>query len=85
MLQQDKAEDFVIATGESNSLDTFISMVFDEFSLDWEKHVNISHELYRPTDLDESRANPSKAKELLGWNAQYHLNDIVKFLISEKI
>ena len=85
MLQQDKAEDFVIATGESNSLDTFISLVFKEFSLDWKNHVNISRGLYRPTDLDESRGSHLKAKQLLGWSAQYHLGDIVKFLVSEKL
>ena len=85
MLQQDVPDDFIIATGESNSLETFISLVFRELGLDWRKHIDISPDLFRPTDLHESRANPHKAFKILGWKAQYHLDDIVKFLINEKL
>ncbi len=85
MLQQQQPEDFVIATGKSCSLQTFISLVFHEFGLDWQKHVEFSRDLFRPSDLSESRANPDKAQNILGWNASYFVEEIVKMLVKEKI
>lgn len=77
MLQQDHPEDFVIATGESHSLQEFIENVFSSFSLDWEKHVRINRDLFRPSDLKYSYANPQKAKGLLGWKAKTTFNELI--------
>lgn len=80
MLQQDKPKDFVIATGESNTLADFVSVAFEVNGLDWQRHVDISQALYRPTDIDRSLGNPSKADELLGWHASCKMRDVIKMM-----
>jgi len=67
MLQQDKADDFIIATGEANSLEEFVSCVFDSLGLDCRDHVVSNSAFFRPTDLLWSQGNPAKALEVLGW------------------
>jgi len=85
MLQQQQPEDYVIATGKSSSLDTFLSLVFQKFGLDWQNHIDISYDLFRPSDLNESRADPQKAEDILGWKAKKTIEDIVKILVEEQI
>lgn len=85
MLQQDQPEEFVIATGKSARLEGFVSLVFREFDLDWNKYVDISEDFFRPSDITESRANPEKAQKILGWQAKYYIQDIVKFLVNEEL
>lgn len=80
MLQQDRADDFVIATGESNSLENLVAAAFDEFGLDWREHVTTDASLLRPTDIQAGHANPAKAKEHLGWSAQSHMRDVVRLM-----
>lgn len=81
MLQQDEPDDYVIATGETNSLRDFISTVFSRLGMNWRDHVKHSPELLRPTDILISRANPAKAKEKLGWQAQQRLKDVVRMMV----
>ena len=78
MLQQDSPEDFVIATGETNSLEDFIAEAFAVVNLDWREHVDINPTLLRPTDIMIGRANPSKAKNTLGWSAKTKMRDVVR-------
>lgn len=80
MLQQDKPKDFVIATGESNTLADFVTVAFEVNGLDWQKHVDISQAFYRPTDIDRSLGNPSKAAEVLGWYTSYKMRDVIKMM-----
>jgi GDPmannose 4,6-dehydratase len=82
MLQQPKADDYVIATGESSSLADFVATAFAAVNLDWHEHVVIDDGLLRPTDLAVGRGNPSKAKTLLGWEAQYKMKDVVQMMSS---
>jgi GDPmannose 4,6-dehydratase len=81
MLQQDQPDDYVIATGESYSLESFVAQAFNYFNLDWQDHVITDPSLLRPTDLAISKGNPAKAKVKLGWKAQYKMPDIVKMMI----
>ncbi|MGK7872342.1 MAG: GDP-mannose 4,6-dehydratase, partial [Xenococcaceae cyanobacterium] len=76
MLQQDRPDDYVIATGESHKLEEFVAAAFACVGLDWHEHVVIDASLLRPTDLAISRGNPAKAREKLGWQAQYKMQDI---------
>lgn len=85
MLQQDIADDFVVATGVSISLIKFIELVFSAFGLNYEKHIIINDALLRPTDLTISRANPEKVMNILGWKAQSDINDIIGYLVDDKI
>jgi len=78
MLQQDSPEDFVIATGQTHTLREFVKKSFEVCNLDWTKHVEIDKALFRPLDIAVSRANPTKAKDKLGWEAQDTLDDLIK-------
>ena len=83
MLQQGSAEDFIIATGETNSLEQFVGESFNQLGLDWKKHVVINQELIRPSEIIISKANPSKALKKLGWKANYKMADVVKMLLKD--
>ena len=85
MLQQDKADDFVIATGKTNKLEDFIVSAFSTLGLDWKNHVYIDKNLYRPTDIAIGRGNPQKAKIKLGWAAKYQMQDVVKMMIKNEM
>lgn len=82
MLQQDVPEDFVIATGETNTLKAFVDTVFCEVDLDWKEHVVQSKEFMRPTDLLLSLGNASNAKKKLNWEARYKMQDVVQMMMN---
>lgn len=81
MLQQDAADDYVIATGEAHSLESFVQAVFEAYNLDWRKHVISDPALFRPSDIAYGCGNPAKADKQLGWHAQYHMHDVVRMLV----
>lgn len=85
MLQRDVAEDFVIATGQSTPLRTFVEETFSCFDLDWRKHVEQSQAFMRPTDPPVIAANPLKAESLLGWKAQMGVAEIVRGMLDPAI
>jgi GDPmannose 4,6-dehydratase len=80
MLQLEEGSDFVIATGFSCSLEAFVEEAFRTFGLDWREHVVSDASLLRPTDVREGRADPSKAREQLGWCAKYRIGEVVKMM-----
>lgn len=80
MLQADKAEDFVIATGQSYALKDFVAESFAYFGLDWIRHVHQSDQFMRPNEIAWSQGNPEKAHIVLGWQASKHMKDVVKNL-----
>lgn len=81
MLQQDIPEDFVIATGQTISLSDFIAEAFGVLGLNWQDHVIADPALCRPTDISVSRANPSKAREKLGWVAKSNIQETIKIMV----
>jgi GDPmannose 4,6-dehydratase len=83
MLQQDRPDDFVIATGKTHALEAFVAEAFAAFELDWHDHVIQEPTLFRPTDLSMSRGNPAKAEKLLGWRAKSYMPDVVRNLIKD--
>jgi GDPmannose 4,6-dehydratase len=85
MLQQDKPDDYVIATGESFSLQEFVTEAFNYFDLDWKDYVVADQSFMRPTDLSISRGNAKKASQQLNWQAKYKMPDIVKMMIEAKL
>lgn len=82
ILQHPEPEDFVIATGESQSLERFVELAFREAGLDWRDHVEIDPALYRPADLDVGRADPGRAARMLGWTARHRLPEVVRMMIA---
>ncbi|MFZ2162077.1 MAG: GDP-mannose 4,6-dehydratase [Sideroxyarcus sp.] len=80
MLNHENPEDFVIATGVTQSLRDFTEAAFAEAGLDWRDHVDSDRSLYRPTDPLVSKANPGKAKNLLHWAPMIVGSDVAKYM-----
>jgi GDPmannose 4,6-dehydratase len=85
MLQSDKPDDFVIATGQSFSLQDFVSEAFGYFSLDWKDYVISDPSFIRPTELNISRGNPQKANQYLSWQAKNKMPDVVRMMIEAEL
>lgn len=82
MLQQDKPDDFVIATGATMSLKDFVITTFKHLNLSVENHVSFDDDLLRPTDIEKGFANPMKAKEILNWEAKIKTSELVKLMVN---
>lgn len=85
MLQQDQADDYIIATGSTYSLEVFIEAVFLQLKLDWRKYVRIDPRYMRPTDIQTIRANPAKAEAVLHWKARYDTRDVARMMLEAEI
>ena len=81
MLQLPEADDFVIATGESYSLQDFVAAAFAELGLDWRTHVKFDPSLRRPSEILHSSGNPDKAFRKLGWKAETAMPEVVRKLV----
>ena len=81
MLQQDEPRDYVIGTGESHSVQEFIEEAFSYAELDWGEYVRIDPRYYRPTEVENLRANPGKARERLGWEPKATFKELVKIMV----
>ena len=80
ILQAGHADDFVIATGETNSLKDFVDQTFTCFGLNWTEHVLHGDQLKRPNEILWSQGNPEKAHRILGWKSSKRMRDVVKIL-----
>lgn len=85
MLQQEQPEDFVIATGETNTLEDFVAAVFLAVGLDWRERVIPDPSLLRPSEIMVSRGNPEKALRKLGWQASRKMRDVIKLIIDAEL
>jgi len=84
MLQQDKFEDYIISTGETNSLKEFVNEAFLFFNLDWKDHVKINDKYIRPSDIVYNSGNSNKAKINLGWSAKNKMREVIKMMIKNE-
>ncbi len=80
MLQQEKADDFVIATGEVNTLREFISYAFSALDLNWEHYVTSNPKLYRPSEIRSVYGSPKKANTKLNWIAERTMPEVAKLM-----
>ncbi|MFL0298754.1 GDP-mannose 4,6-dehydratase [Aquirufa novilacunae] len=85
ILQQDKADDFIIATGTSISLKEFINITFSYFNLDYNNYLIQDKNLLRPSDILISKADNTKAKKILGWESKTKINDIIGRMIEYQL
>ena len=81
MLQQDKADDFVVATGESHSPREFLEEAFGYVGLDYQKYVEIDPRYFRPTEVDYLLGDPTKAKKALGWEPKIKFHELVRIMV----
>ncbi|MBN2754699.1 MAG: GDP-mannose 4,6-dehydratase [Candidatus Goldbacteria bacterium] len=81
MLQQDKPEDYVIATGETHSVKEFLQEAFSYAGLDWNKYVEIDPRYFRPAEVDLLIGDATKAKEKLGWVPKTNFKELVKIMV----
>ena len=85
MLQQDKPDDYVLATGETHSVKDFLEEAFAYVGLDWQKHVKIDSKYFRPTEVDLLIGDASKAEKQLGWKAKTSFKELVRIMVDEDL
>jgi GDPmannose 4,6-dehydratase len=81
MMQQDKADDFVIGTGESHSVREFLDEAFGYVGLKWKDYVNIDERYFRPTEVDMLLSDPSKAIRQLDWKPKVKFHELVRIMV----
>jgi GDPmannose 4,6-dehydratase len=81
MLQQDSADDYVLATGETHSVQEFLEEAFTYAGLDWREHVKIDPRYFRPAEVDILIGDYSKAREKLGWEPAVRFGDLVRMMV----
>ena len=81
ILQQDKGDDFVIATGETHSIREFLDVAFGMHNMDWKEYVKIDPRYYRPAEVDLLIGDASKAKKILGWQPKTTFAELVKIMV----
>jgi GDPmannose 4,6-dehydratase len=82
MLQQEKPDDFVIATGETHSVREFTEKVFSKLDLDYNKYVSVDPRYFRPTEVDVLLGDASKAKKALGWKPKVTFDALIDMMIA---
>ena len=85
MLQQDTADDYVIATGETHTVQRLVELAFGHAGLDWKKHVVIDPALVRPAEVDLLIGDPSKAKKKLGWVPETTFDQLIRMMVDEDL
>jgi GDPmannose 4,6-dehydratase len=85
MLQQDKPDDYVIATNETHSVKEFLKLSFDYAGLNWKKHVEIDPRYFRPAEVDLLIGDYSKAKRKLGWKPKTRFAELAKLMVDADI
>jgi GDPmannose 4,6-dehydratase len=81
MLQQEKSDDFVIATGKNTTVREMCRIAFEHVGLDYNDFVVVDPDLYRPAEVEVLIGNPAKAKEKLGWEAKTSLEELIKMMV----
>jgi GDPmannose 4,6-dehydratase len=81
MLQQDRPDDYVIATGKTNTVRTCVEVAFDEAGLDWEQYVRLDDAFLRPAEVDLLVGDASKAERELGWTPQTSFEQLIRLMV----
>ena len=85
MLQQDKPDDYVVATNETHSVQEFCEVAFGLLNLDWKKYVKHDTRYERPAEVELLIGNPAKAAKQLGWKPQVHFKELVKIMVEHDL
>jgi GDPmannose 4,6-dehydratase len=81
MLQQPEPDDYVLATGRTYSVRKFLDTAFGHLNIDWTKHVEIDPRYFRPAEVDLLKGDASKARDLLGWEAQTFMPELARIMV----
>jgi GDPmannose 4,6-dehydratase len=81
MLQQDRADDYVVATGESHSVRELVETAFGHVGLDWQQYVEIDPAFLRPAEVDHLIGDPAKARRVLGWQPSVDFQGLVRMMV----
>ncbi len=82
MLQQERPDDYVIATGETRSLEDFVRAAFSAVGLEWREHVDADPTLFRPADIEANYASVAKAERVLGWKATVRMEGAIQRMVA---
>ena len=82
MLQQDRPDDYVIATGETHSVREFAQKVFSKLGLDYAAHVEVDARYFRPTEVDVLLGDSSKARKALNWRPKVSFDELIDMMIA---
>lgn len=85
MLQQERADDYVIATGEAHSVQEFVEAAFEEVGLNWRKHVETDPQQMRPAEVVLHVGDSSKARAAFGWEPKVRFRDLVKIMVQAEM
>jgi GDPmannose 4,6-dehydratase len=85
MLQQDKADDYVIATGETHSVEEFLTEAFSHVGLDWRDYVELDPKYLRPAEVDLLIGDAAKANRELGWNPKVTFKELVRLMVDADV
>jgi GDPmannose 4,6-dehydratase len=85
MLQQDEPDDYVIATGETHTVQEFVEIAFAHAGLNWEDHVKLDPKFIRPAEVDLLIGDPAKAKQQLGWQPSVDFPSLVRMMVDADI
>jgi GDPmannose 4,6-dehydratase len=85
MLQQETADDYVIATGEAHSVRDLVELAFAEAGLDWRRHVVVDDRYFRPTEVDSLLGDAGKSRRLLGWRPRVTFGELVRMMVAHDI
>lgn len=85
MLQQDEPKDYVIGTGEIHSVRHCVRLAFDQVDLDWREYVTSNDVYCRPNEVDYLKADPSRAKEELGWEPTYTFEELIREMVAKDL
>ncbi|MFH1800851.1 MAG: GDP-mannose 4,6-dehydratase [Candidatus Omnitrophota bacterium] len=81
MLQQEKPDDFVIATGETHTVREFLELAFGRADLDWQKYVKKDEQFFRPAEIYELKGDYSKARKILKWEPAVNFKELVSMMV----
>jgi GDPmannose 4,6-dehydratase len=81
MLQQERPDDYVIGTGEAHTVREFVELAFASSDLDWREYVEVDPRYFRPAEVDYLCADPSKAREVLGWEPTVTYIELVRMMV----
>jgi len=84
MLQQERPEDYVIATGVQHSVRELAEIAFGYAGLDWQKYVVVDEELFRPAEVENLVGDSTKARQKLGWKPKVSFEDLIKMMVDEE-